>query len=77
MQVTKRDLAKAGAVFTPRGDIFRTNHQATELAILPDGTHVARGALRHVPENRAPDHARVGLGKQFHVLVKNTVPLGA
>jgi hypothetical protein len=75
--VTKRALAKAGATFMKRGDIFRTNHQGTEVAILPDGTTLARGCLRHVPEGRRPDHRRLTLGRDFHVLVKNTVPLAA
>jgi hypothetical protein len=75
-QVTKRTLRTLGARFEKAGRLFGTNHQATETAILPDGTLIARGCLRHVPDfGRAPDHARVSLGDGWKVIVKNTVPL--
>ena len=73
--VNTRMLTKAGAVITKRGHVFSTDHEATELAVLPDGTTLARGCLRHNPQWRRPDHARLTLGKSWHVLVKNTVPL--
>lgn len=73
--LAKRELTKRGAVFAKNGPIFGTNHQATEVALLPDGTTLVRGILRHVPDGRRADHARVTLGKEFHILVKNTVPI--
>lgn len=75
--LTKRSLRKMGATFTAAGNLLGTNHQATETAVLPDGTLLARGTLRHAPDFRAPDHARVTLGRDFHAIVKNTVPLSA
>jgi hypothetical protein len=74
-QVTKRRLRRQGATFTRMGGLLGTNHCATEVAMLPDGTTLARGILHHVPQWRGPDHARVKLGSGFHVIVKNTVPL--
>jgi|GEM_PF-6254313 len=76
-EIDRRALRKAGATFAKRGGIFATNHVATEVAVLPDGTTLARGCLSHDPGGRAPDHARVRLGNNFHILVKNTVPLAA
>jgi hypothetical protein len=75
--VNTRTLTKAGAVITKGGHVFSTDHEATELAVLPDGTTLARGCLRHNPRFRRPDHARLTLGREWHVLVKNTVPLSA
>lgn len=71
----KRTLRKAGARFERRGSLLATNHVGTEVAYLPDGTTLARGCLTHAPDGRRPDHARVRLGDQFHVVVKNTVPI--
>lgn len=53
------------------------NHYATEVARMPDGTTFARGTMKHDPERRAADHARrkMGDGKTWHLIVKNTVPL--
>lgn len=58
------------------GHILNTNHAATEMAFLPGGLTLARGVLYHDPSGRAPDHARrkMGDGKSWHVVVKNTVP---
>lgn len=61
--------------------IYGTAHTASEVAVLPDGTTLARGSLYHEPsilgETRTADHARrrLGDGKTFHVIVRNTVPL--
>jgi hypothetical protein len=77
-QITKRRLRKAGARFERRGPLLGTNHVATEVAYLPDGTTLARGILHHTPQGRRPDHVRVRLdGGVFHAIVKNTVPLSA
>lgn len=76
--ITRRRLTAMGARFVKRGTLLGTNHEATEVALLPDGTTVARGCLYHAPGSwRRPDHARVSLGSGFHVIVKNTVPLAA
>lgn len=77
-RTTRAALRRAGATFEKRGQLLGTNHEATEVALLPDGTTVARGCLYHAPGSwRRPDHARVSLGSGFHVIVKNTVPLAA
>jgi hypothetical protein len=75
--VTKRALRTQGASFEKRGNLLGTNHVATEVARMPDGTTLARGVLTHAPARRAPDHVRVRIGNAFHVVVKNTVPLAA
>lgn len=73
----KRTLRKQGATFEPAGMLLGTNHCGTEVARLPDGTLLARGTLRHVPEFRDADHKRVklGAGKSWCIIVKNTVPV--
>jgi hypothetical protein len=55
--------------------ILGTNHTATEVAYLP-GVTLARGLLYHDPSFREQDHVRrkMGDGKTWHVVVKNTVP---
>lgn len=77
--ITKTQLRKSGARIEKRGQLFGTNHVATEAAYLPDGTTIVRGVLHHVPEGRRPDHRRVKLadGKKWYVVQKNTVPLAA
>lgn len=75
--MTKRDLTKAGATYEKRGTLLGTNHKATEVAYLPDGTTLARGTLIHDPGFRDPDHVRKTLGKSWHVTIKNTVPVTA
>lgn len=72
----KRTLRRQGATFDKRGQLLGTNHVATEVARMPDGTTLARGTLWHVPPSwRRPDHKRQTMGKAWHVIVKNTVPL--
>lgn len=75
--VDTRTLKRAGAVISKRGPLLKTNHVATEVAYLPDGTTLVRGVLYHVPAWRDPDHARRSLGKGWHVVIKNTVPTAA
>lgn len=57
--------------------VLNTNHTATEVAYLPGGVTLARGTMYHDPEGRRADHARrrIGDGKSWHVVVKNTVPI--
>lgn len=57
--------------------VLNTNHTATEVAYLPGGVTLARGTMYHDPDGRRADHARrrIGDGKSWHVVIKNTVPL--
>jgi len=57
--------------------VLNTNHTATEVAYLPDGVTLARGTMYHDPQGRRADHARrrIGDGKSWHVVIKNTVPI--
>ncbi|ORW34692.1 hypothetical protein AWB88_02810 [Mycobacterium paraense] len=61
--------------------LYGTAHTATEVATLPDGTQLARGCIFHEPtligERRPADHARrkLGDGRSWGVVVRNTVPL--
>jgi hypothetical protein len=75
--LTKRELRSKGARFEKRGNLLNTNHEATEVAYLPDGTTLVRGTLWHNPEWRDPDHVRVTVGKSWHIAIKNTVPVAA
>lgn len=68
-------------VSKPEGHlIYGTAHTATEVAVLPDGTTLARGSMYHHPWQlvlwREADHARrkMGDGKAWHVIARNTVP---
>lgn len=56
--------------------LLDTNHGASEVVTVGGATY-ARGTMRHLPAWRRPDHARLTLGKQWHLIVKNTVPVGA
>jgi hypothetical protein len=59
--------------------VLGVNHTASEV-IVKDGVTYARGVLRHKPQerNRAPEHRmqKMGDGKTWHILVRNTVPAG-
>lgn len=57
--------------------VLNTNHTATEVAYLPNGVTLARGTMYHDPLGRPADHARrrIGDGKTWHVVIKNTVPI--
>ena len=57
--------------------LLRTNHVATEQITTVDGDTYARGMLHHRPERRDPDHRRVRLGdgRTWYRILKNTVPL--
>lgn len=72
---TTKELKSRGEV-VKRPHVLGTNHTATEVVITSEGTY-ARGILRHEPGGwRDADHARIKLGdgKTWHRLVKNTVP---
>lgn len=59
--------------------VLNVNHQATEVRTV-NGATFARGVLRHKPREtwRNPEHraVKLGDGKQWHRLVRNTVPDG-
>lgn len=79
LEVDRRTLTKAGAKFEKRGNLLGTNHEASEVAYLPNGVTVARGVLYHNPPHRERDHARRKLndGKKWYAIAKNTVPVAA
>lgn len=56
------------------GWLLGTNHTATEVIRIGDQTY-ARGKIIHNPDGRAPDHKPVRLGKKWHLVVKNNVPV--
>lgn len=60
----------------PRPRLLETNHEATEIVMLGEQTY-ARGTISHVPDGRRPDHKRLPLGKDWHLIRKNTVPVAA
>lgn len=74
--ITTRTLTKAHAMRTKAAYILGTNHRATEVATL-HGVTYARGTLTHAPQDRRPDHRRVTIGKGWHIVLKNTVPVAA
>lgn len=77
-EVTLREYRKRGWNLEKGAQLLTTNHVATDV-LTPPGKkvnhHLARGTLRHVPQGRRPDHVRVALGKTWHLIVKNTVPV--
>ena len=60
----------------PRPNLLGTNHEATEVVYVGGQTY-ARGSIRHVPEGRRPDHKLTPLGREWHLIQKNTVPVSA
>ena len=49
--------------------LLDTDHYVTELRV--DGDLFSRGTVRHSPERRRSQHRMLGLGKKWHVTVKN------
>lgn len=83
----RRTLRKMGAAFEkrserqergqePRAMLLHTNHRATEVARMPNGSTLARGQLYHDPIGRERDHVarKLGDGQTWHLIIKNTVP---
>ncbi|AYB70205.1 hypothetical protein SEA_ONEIAGILLIAN_95 [Microbacterium phage OneinaGillian] len=58
----------------PRPQLLNTNHEATEVVLVGSQTY-ARGTIKHVPDFRRPDHRPTPLGKEWHLIQKNTVPV--
>jgi hypothetical protein len=56
--------------------LLGTNHRATEVARMPNGSTLARGQLYHDPIGREKDHVarKLGDGQTWHLIIKNTVP---
>ena len=67
---------ESGVWSGPRPNLLGTNHEATEIVLLGGQTY-ARGTITHNPAGRRPDHKRTPLGREWHMILKNTVPLGA
>lgn len=68
---------KGRIVKRPRLGLLGTNHTTSEVIFATQGRVYARGLLYHQPGPlRDPDHARrkIGDGRTWHLLVKNTVP---
>lgn len=76
VSISRRELSKQGAAGGRMLELLNTNHCATEVLRVGKLTY-ARGILHHVPAGRPPDHARVRVGNQWHLILKNTVPLSA
>lgn len=56
--------------------VLGTNHQVDEK-FFSDASQLtyARGRIVHAPRGRNPDHKKLHLGKRWHLVVKNTVPV--
>lgn len=74
--LTLRDLKAQGGRHEKRGMLLGTNHQASEVVRVGRQTY-ARGVLRHVPVGRRPDHKQLSVGREWHLIQKNTVPVGS
>jgi hypothetical protein len=75
--IDERDDAGRPLVWSgPRPTLLGTNHEATEVVIY-EGQTYGRGTITHNPAGRRPDHKRLPLGKEWHLILKNTVPIGA
>lgn len=72
--VTLRELKAQGGRHEKQGNLLGTNHAATEVVYVGTQTY-ARGTIKHVPDFRRPDHRPTPLGKEWHLIQKNTVPV--
>lgn len=71
----RRMLRRTG--FQKRLRVLGTNHSVTEGVMCKGGAVLGRGVMRHEPDGwRGADHKpqRMGDGKTWHLLVRNTVP---
>lgn len=77
----RADAALAASADPAGISLLGTAHTATQVVTMPDGTQYAKGTMYHDPrlmgENRERDHARrkMGDGKTWHLIQKNTVPV--
>ena len=74
--LTTRALTAMGVSRERGGDLFRTNHRATEVARADRLTFV-RGIARHRPLGRRPDHKMLYLGdrKTWYLAVRNAAAI--
>lgn len=74
----KRQWGPSRAISYSDASVLSTNHTVTEKVVVGRLTY-AKGIMRHEPDGRMPDHARIKLGdgKTWGLVVKNTVPIGA
>lgn len=54
--------------------LLGTNHLADDVAWVGGQTY-ARGDVKHSPAGRPADHQKLRLGKRWHLIVPNTVPI--
>lgn len=74
-EFTTRNLTKAGGTIVKAGHLLGQRHTATAVIEVPSGKTYARGTLTHTGgEHR---RQRMGDGKTWHLIVKNTVPVDA
>lgn len=80
--IEQRVQAAIAASADPVGiSLLGTSHTATHVVTMPDGTQYVRGTMYHDPalmgEDRERDHVRrkLGDGKTWHIVAKNTVPV--
>lgn len=78
--LSTKDVHHGGWLTIKMGRLLNTSHVATEVVVGPGGPY-ARGTLYHKPVTAwgrpaAPEHRRqkLGDGKTWHKIVKNTVP---
>jgi hypothetical protein len=72
--LTIRDLKRRyGRPVRRMQGVFGTDHVVTEQIVGEKGVTYARGVVHHRPGGLA-DHRRVRLGKEWHLIVPNTVP---
>lgn len=71
---TETDTYKKFGAPILEGFIGDTNHAAHDLCQTGEAIYV-RGLIRHVPEDRGRDHKNVRLGRTWHLVARNTVPV--
>jgi hypothetical protein len=82
-ELTTREVRRIGygdGRSLKRAKVLETDHSASEVVFAPGGRVYARGCLYHdVGGWRDSDHARrrMGNGKAWHLLARNTVPRSA
>lgn len=74
VSLTTREVKARAVRVEKRVGVHRTDHVCTEVAVCKRGVTYARGTMRHQPGGRRPDHAMLSLGKEWHLIVRNTVP---
>jgi hypothetical protein len=76
IRLSRQELDRIKVPDEPETGIFfeNTNHILEEGFKDGDLTF-GRGSLRHSPDGRKPDHKPIRIGRRWHLLVKNTVPV--